>query len=101
MHVVQSLQSHEDHRRHEIGAVVHGDVRLVRQGGDDVLVIGVVVLFADGVDGDAEVLHQAGGHVVLRAEGIGGDQHHVRAAGLQGADEIGRLAGDVQTRRQA
>ncbi len=99
MHVVQPLQSDEHHRRHQIGAVVHGDVRLVRQGGDDVFVIGVVVLFADGVDGDAEVLHETGGDIILGTERIGGDQHHLGAAGLQRADEVSRLAGDVQAGR--
>src|SRR5262249_11658244 len=67
MHVVETLQGHEDHGRHQIGAVVHGDVQLVFQGGDDVFVIGVVVLFADGEDGDAEVVDETGGDVVLGA----------------------------------
>ncbi len=67
MHVVEPVEGHENHGRDEVGAVVHRDVRLVFQGGDDVLVIGVGVLAADGVDVNAEVLHQAGGDVVLRA----------------------------------
>ncbi len=101
MHVVEPFQGHEDHGRDQIGAVVHRDVRLVLQGGDDVLVIGVVVFLADGEDGDAEVVDEAGGHVVLGAERVGGDQHHVGAAGLQRADQVGSLAGDVQAGRQA
>ena len=67
VHVVEPIQGDEDHGRDEVGPVVHGDVRLVLQGGGDVLVIGVVVLFADGEDGDAEILDEAGGHVVLGA----------------------------------
>ena len=67
----------------------------------DVLVVGVRVLAVDGEDGDAEVLDQAGGHVVLGAERVGGDQHEVGAAGLEGAGEVGGLGGDVQAGRHA
>ena len=70
--------------RHEVGAVVHRDVRFMIEGGGDVLVVGVGVFAVDGVDGDAEVVNQAGGHVVLRGERVGGDQHEVGAAGLAG-----------------
>ena len=101
MDVVEPIEGDEDHRRDQVGAVVHRDVRLVFQGGDDVLVVGVGVLAADGVDGDAEVLDEAGGHVVLGGERVGGDQHEVGAAGLQRADQVGRLGGDVQAGRHA
>src|SRR5207247_463838 len=73
--VVEPAQRHEDQGRHQVGAVVHRHLRLVLQGGDDVLVIGVVVLAADRVDGDAVVLHEAGGDVVLGGQRVGGDQH--------------------------
>src|SRR5262249_59356729 len=87
------LQGDEDHGRHQVGAVVHGDVGLVVEGGDDVLVVGVVVLLADGEDGDAEVLDEAGGDVVLGAERVGGDEDEVGAAGLDGAGQVGGLGG--------
>ena len=50
MDVVQPVEGDEDHRRDQVGAVVHRDVRLELQGGDDVLVVGVGVLAVDGVD---------------------------------------------------
>ena len=36
----------------QVGAVVHGHVRLVVEGGVDVLVVGLVVFALDGEDGD-------------------------------------------------
>ncbi len=101
MHIVQALQGDEDERRNQVGAVIHGDMRLVLQGGDNVLVVGIVVLAADGVDGNAEVVDEAGSDVVLGAERIGGDQHEVSAASLEGAGEVGGLGGHVQAGRQA
>ena len=66
--------------RDQVGAVVHGDVRLVVDGGQDVVVVGVVVLALDGEDGNVVVAHQAGGNVILRGERIRGAEHHVGAA---------------------
>lgn len=99
MHVVEPVQSHEDEGGNQVRPVVHRDVRLVFQGGGDVLVIGVVVLAADSEGGDAEVMHEAGSHVVLRTEWIGGDQHHVRPAGLQSAHQVRGFGGDVEAGR--
>ena len=72
MHVVEPVQGDEDHGADEVGTVVHRDVRLVLERGGDVPVVAVLVLALDGVDGDAEVLHEAGGDVVLRRERVGG-----------------------------
>ena len=67
----------------QVGAVVHGDVRLVIERRHDVRVIGVVVLALDGEDGDAVVAHQAGRHVVLRGKRVGGAEHDIGAAVAQ------------------
>ena len=69
------------------------------EGGGDVPVIAVLVLALDGVDGDAVVLHQAGGDVVLGREGIGRAEHQVGAAGLERAGQVGRLGRHVQAGR--
>ena len=88
-------------RADQVRAVVHGDVRLEVERGLDVLVVGGVVLALDGVDRHLVVRHQRRGHVVLRRQRVGRGQHHVGAAGLQHAHQVGRLARDVQTGRDA
>src|SRR5439155_16175169 len=55
----------------QVGAIVHGDVRLVVERGQDVAVIGVIVLALDGEHGNAVVADQAGGNVVLRRKRVG------------------------------
>ena len=86
---------------HQVGAVVHRDVRLEVERGLDVLVVGRVVLALDGVDRHLIVRHQRGGDVVLRRERVRCGQHHIRAAGLQHAHQVGGLAGHVQARGHA
>ena len=88
---------HADH----IGAVVHGDLRRVIDGGGEVLVVGLLILALDGVGGDAVVLHQRGGHVVLRGQRVGCHQHHVGATGLERAGQVGGLRGHVEAGRDA
>ena len=85
----------------QVGAVVHGDVGLVVDGGEDVVVVGVVVLALDGEDGNVVVADQAGGDVVLRGERVGGAEHHVGAAVAQADGEVRGLGSDVQARRDA
>ena len=58
----------------EVGAVVHGDLRLVVERCSDVRVIGGVVLTLDGERGDVVVLHERCGNVVLRRKRIRGAQ---------------------------
>src|ERR1051325_7417392 len=41
--IVQPVQRDHVERAHQVGAVVHGDIRPMRQGGPDVLVIGGVI----------------------------------------------------------
>ena len=80
----------------QVGAVVHGDVRLVIDGGEDVVVVGVVVLALDGEDGNVVVADQAGGDVILRGERVGGAEHDVGAAVAQADGQVRGLGGDVQ-----
>ncbi len=96
MNVVEPVEGNEDHGADQIGTVVHGDVRLVIEGRGHVFVVSVGILAVDGEDGEAEIVHQAGSHVVLGGKRVGGDQHQVGAAGLQGAAEVSGLGRDVQ-----
>ena len=100
-HRVQQLGPLAVQRRQQVTAVVHGHVRLVIQRGVEMLVVGVVVLALDGVDGHLVVGHQRGGHVILRAQRVAGGQHHIRAAGLQDPHQIAGLRRHVQARADA
>jgi len=82
--------------RDQVSAVVHGDVRAVLGGGNDVVVVGVVVLAFDGEDGDALVANQAGGDIVLGGKWVGGAEDHIGAAVAQANSQVGGLGGDVQ-----
>ena len=84
---------------HQVGAVVHGDLGLVVDGGQDVAVVGVVVLALDGEDRNIVIAHQAGGHVILRGQRIRGAQHNIGAAIPQADGEVRGLGGDVQAGR--
>ena len=65
MKIVEPVQRDEDHGADQVGSVVHGDVRQMLQRGGDVSIIAVLVLALDRENGDAVVLHHAGGDVVL------------------------------------
>src|SRR5580692_1526613 len=80
----------------EVGAIVHGDVRLVIDGSEDVVVIRVVVFTLDGVHGNVLIADQAGGDVVLRREGIRGAENYVGAAVAQADRQVRGFGGDVQ-----
>ena len=98
---VEQLAALLVHGAHQVGAVVHRDVRLEVERGLDVLVIGRVVLALDGVDRHLVVRHQRRGDVVLRRERVRRGQHHIGAAGLQHAHQVGGLARHVQARGHA
>jgi len=88
-------------RADQVRAVVHGDVGLEIERGLDVLVVGRVVFTLDRVDGHLVMGDERGSNVILGRERVGRGQHHVCAAGLQDAHQVGRLARDVQTRGNA
>ena len=79
-----------------IRAVIHREVRLVLQGTQDMLIIGVVVLALNGKGRDPVMLHQRGGHIVLRGQWVRRAQHHFHAARFEGPHEIRRLGGDME-----
>ena len=81
---------------HQVGAVVHRDLRLVIDCRQDVLVVGVIVLALDGEYGDAVVAHQTGGHIILRGKRIGSAKHHVGAAIAQADGQVCSLRRHVQ-----
>ncbi len=85
----------------QVGAVVHGDLRLVVERGHDVRVVRIVVLALDGEDGNVVVADEAGGHVVLRGQRIRSAERHVGAAVAQGIIEVRGLGGHVQAGRNA
>ncbi len=84
-----------------VGAVVHGQVRLVVDGRLDVRVVGVVILTLDGEDGDVVLLDERRCDVVLSRQRIRGAQHDVGAARLQRPHQVRRLRRDVQARGDA
>ena len=67
------------------------------QGGADVLVIGGVVLPLDGIDRDAVVDDQRGGHVVLSRERVRGAEDEIGSAVRERARQVRGLAGDMET----
>ncbi len=85
----------------QVGAVVHGDVGPVVDGGQNVAVIGVVVLALDGEDRNIMIAHQAGSNVVLGGERIRGAEHDIGAAIFQTDGQVRGFGGDVQAGRHA
>ena len=100
-HAFESVGALGVQNRDQVGAIVHGDVRLVIDGGQDVVVVGVVVLALDGEDRNALIAHQAGGNIVLGRERIRGAQHHVGAAVAQADGQVRGLGRNVQAGRDA
>src|ERR1022692_2813885 len=95
-HAIEHIGALGERNRHQIGAVIHGDVRLVIQRRHDVRVVSVVVLALDGIDGNVVVAHQAGGNIVLRGQRVGGAEYNLSAAIAQSDRQVGGLGGDVQ-----
>ncbi len=81
---------------HQVGAVVHGQLRLDVEGGHDMFVIGLIILALDGVGGNA-VYGQRRGDVVLGGQRIGAAQHQVGAAGFQSKARLAVSDGDMET----
>ncbi len=68
----------------------------VIEGGEDVVVISVIVFALDGENRNAAVADQAGGNVILRRERIRGAENYVGAAVAQANGQVCRFRGDVQ-----
>ena len=79
-----------------VGAVVHRQMRLVIDRRLDVLVVRVVVLALDRERRDLVAVDERRRDVVLRGERVRRAQHHVGAAGLQGAGQVRGLGRHVQ-----
>ena len=90
--VAALLVEHAD----DVGAVVHRQLRAVVDGGLDVRVVRVVVLAADGEDGDPVLLHERRGDVVLRRERVRRAEDDVGAPRGQRPREVGGLGRHVQ-----
>ena len=100
-HAFESVGALGVQKADQIGAVVHGDLRLVIDGGEDVVVVGIVVLTLDGEHGNVVVADQRGGDVILRRERIRGAEHDVGSAVAQADGEVRGLGRDVQAGRNA
>jgi hypothetical protein len=90
----------EQQRGDEVRAVVHREVRAVRERRPDVVVVGRVVFPLDGVDRDPVVRDERSRRGVLRGERVGGAQEQVRAPRRQRAREVGGFGGHVETGRE-
>ena len=88
-------------QRHEVAAVVHGDLGVRVGDAVEVRVVGVAVLAASGVHADPVLGDERGGHIVLRRERVRGGQHDLGATGLERPHEVGGLGRDVQARADA
>ncbi len=100
-HAVEHVGTLGERDGDQVGAIIHGDVRLVIQRRHDVRVIGVVVLALDGVDRDVVVANQASRDIVLGGERIGGAQYDIGAAIAQRDGQVGSLRRDMQAGRDA
>ena len=89
-----------EQQRHQVRAVVHGDLRLVIDRGVQVRVVGGVVFALDGKRGNRVILDQRGGHFILRGKRIRGAQNQIGAAIAQRDGQVGRFAGHVQAQRK-
>src|SRR6185312_11097596 len=79
----------------QISAVVHRDVRFVINRGQNVVVVGLVVLALDGENRNAVVAYQAGGDIILRGERIRSAKHNVRAAITKADGQVSSFSRDV------
>ncbi len=82
--------------RHDIGAVVHRDMRPMGDGRFDVPIVGLVVFALDGEGRNAFMLDEGGGDFVLRAERIGGAEADIGSAGFERYRQIGGFGRDVE-----
>ena len=95
-HVREELAALCVEERHDIGAVVHRDVRFDLEHRVDVPVVGVAVLALPREDRDAFAGDERGGGIVLCRERIRRAQRDLGPAIAQREREVGGLRGDVQ-----
>src|ERR1019366_989856 len=70
-------------QRHQVRAVVHGDLRLVVHGGVQMRVVGGVVFTLNRVGGNRVILYERGGNLILRGERIRRAENQIGAAVTQ------------------
>ena len=85
--------------RHQVRAIIHGDVRFMVDRRQNVVVIRIVVLALDGEHRNALIAHQAGRNVVLRRKRVRGAQHHIRSAIAQANRQVRGFRGHMQAGR--
>ena len=88
-------------RTDQIGAVIHGDTRLVIQCRVDMLIVDIIRLATNRIDRYSIMFHQCGRHIIVGAEWIAGAEHHIGTRGLQCACEVGGFRGDMQAAADA
>src|SRR5262249_23128283 len=94
--IVEPLECDKNHGGNKVSPIVHCDLRLVLQCGNNVTIIRIVVFFTDGEDSDAKVMDETRSDVVLRAERIGSTKNDLGATRLKRASQVGSLGSNVQ-----
>ena len=87
-------------QRNQIGAVIHGDDRLMIERGAQMAVVGFVIFAFDRVGRNLIVLDQRCRDIVLGRQRIGSAEQHVGAAGFESLHQVRGLGGDMQTSRK-
>ncbi len=70
--------------RHQVGAVIHGELRPVIDRRHDVRIVAVVVLTLDGENRNVVIADETRGNVILSGQRVRRAQRHVGAAVAQG-----------------
>ena len=93
---VPLIQGDEVKGAHQIRTVIHGEVGLVLEGSEDVIVVSGVILSLYGKNRDFIIRHQRRGHVVLGGKGVRRAEDHIGASCLQSLDQSCRFSGDME-----
>ena len=70
-YVIQGVLALAVQHAHQVGAVVHRDLRPVIDGRHNVLIVGLVVFAFDGKHRDRIIAHEAGRDIVLGGQRVG------------------------------
>src|SRR5262249_14742062 len=95
-HAIENVRSLGVQNADEVGTVVHCDLRLVINGGKNVLVVSIVVFALNGENWNVVIADETRGDIILGGKRIGGAKNHLGAAIAQTNCQVGRLGGDVQ-----